>query len=94
MSDATEPTLRDVIDRLETIDARLETIDARLDGISLDVNGLLTRTDDFERAATDTIRDGLAKVQAAVENFATTKADRAEVVDLRADVDKLREATG
>ena len=75
MSDATEPTLRDVI-------ARLDVIDARLDGISLDINGLLTRADDFERTATDTIRDGLAKVQAAVENFAKTKADRAEVEKL------------
>ena len=78
-----DPTLRDVIDRLDVIDARI-------DGISLDMGGLLTTQNDFERAATDTLRVGLAEVRAAVENFASTKADRSEVEKLSDEVEELR----
>ena len=74
------PTLRDVIDRL--------------DGIALDVGALKERIDEFEYSATEAIKAGLADVVAAVENFATTKADRADVEALRADVDELKRAAG
>ena len=46
----------------------------------------------FERSATEVLEVGLARVQAAVESFAATKADRAELEAVRADVDVLKEA--
>ena len=50
--------------------------------------------DSLEHSVTEVLGDGLANVQAAVENFAATKADRTELEAVRADVDALKEAAG
>ena len=113
MSDAHEPTLRDVMDRLGRIDGRLDSIDGRLDSVDgrldsvdgrldsvdgrLDENGeqvrkLRDRMDELEQGVANVLRDGFARVEAAVRGFAETKADRSELAALRADVEALKEA--
>ena len=57
-------------------------------------NVLAHRMDQFEASITEVLRDGLAKVLAAVERFADTKADQSDVDQLRADVDELQRAAG
>ena len=58
------------------------------------MDGLNARMDSLEHSVTEVLRDGLANVQAAVENFAATKADRTELEAVRVDVDALKEAAG
>ena len=58
------------------------------------MEGLGARMDSLESSVTDVLRDGLAEVREAVENFATTKADRHVVAALQADVDELKRAAG
>ena len=74
-------------ERLEGIDGRLASHGERLEGID-------ARMDSLEHSVTEVLGDGLANVQAAVENFAATKADRTELEAVRADVDALKEAAG
>ena len=105
MSKATEPTLHDVLRelralradhgaRLGGIDAHLEGIDGRLASHGEHLEGIDARMDSLEHSVTEVLGDGLANVQAAVENFAATKADRTELEAVRADVDALKEAAG
>jgi hypothetical protein len=58
------------------------------------LEGIDARMDSLEHSVTEVLGDGLANVQAAVENFAATKADRTELEAVRADVDALKEAAG
>ena len=59
-----------------------------------DVSASSARMDDFERNAYLILREGFAKVLDALERFAATKADKADVDQLRADVDELQRAAG
>ena len=88
-------------EHLEGIDGRLashgehlEGIDGRLASHGEHLEGIDARMDSLEHSVTEVLGDGLANVQAAVENFAATKADRTELEAVRADVDALKEAAG
>ena len=49
MADMTEPTLHDVIARLDKIDGRLDSIDARMNGLDQHVESLCKRVSTLER---------------------------------------------
>ena len=77
--------------KLEAGQGKLEAGQARLEAGH---NVLAHRMDQLEASITEVLRDGLAKVLAAVERFADTKADQSDVDQLRADVDELQRAAG
>ena len=80
--------------RLASHGEHLEGIDGRLASHGEHREGIDARMDSLEHSVTEVLGDGLANVQAAVENFAATKADRTELEAVRADVDALKEAAG
>ena len=80
--------------RLASHGEHLEGIDGRLASHGEHLEGIDARMDSLEHSVTEVLGDGLANVQAAVENFAATKADRTELEAVRADVDALKEAAG
>ena len=99
--DSVDGRLDSVDGRLDSVDGRLDSVDGRLDSVDgrLDENGeqvrkLRDRMDELEQGVANVLRDGFARVEAAVRGFAETKADRPELAALRADVDALKEAAG
>ena len=89
--EAGQGKLEDGQGKLEAGQGKLEAGQARLEAGH---NVLAHRMDQLEASITEVLRDGLAKVLAAVERFADTKADQSDVDQLRADVDELQRAAG
>lgn len=52
------------------------------------------RMDALETGITEILKEELGKIQAAVERFAETKADKADLEAVQADVAELQRAAG
>ena len=72
-----EPTLRDVMARLDSIDGRLDGMATKSDLMALEQR-MATKSDlvALEQRVADLIQDGTEKILDAVQRLADTKADK------------------